>query len=81
MKFEEALEKLENIIREMEEGELPLRESLDKYEEGAKLVDFCRKKLEAAEKKIEILRRTPEGEVRQEPFENQLSSDEEESRE
>ena len=68
MKFEEALDKLERIIRELEDGELPLEEGLKKYEEGVKLASFCQEKLEGAEKKISILRSAPGGPAREVPF-------------
>ncbi len=55
MKFEEAMEKLEGIIHQLEEGNLPLEESLEKFEEGMKLINFCEKKLEEVEKRVNIL--------------------------
>lgn len=60
-KFEKALEKLEEIVRKMEEGELTLEESLKAFEEGIKLSRFCIKKLEGAERKVEILLADEEG--------------------
>jgi exodeoxyribonuclease VII small subunit len=53
--FEDALEKLENITRELEEGELSLEESLKHFDEGVKLAEFCNSKLNEAQKKVEIL--------------------------
>mgnify|MGYP001072124805 CR=1 FL=1 len=55
MKFEEAIEKLQKITEELEQGELPLEETLQKFEEGTKLIDFCEKKLNETEKKIKVL--------------------------
>ncbi len=55
MKFEEAMEKLEGIIHQLEEGNLPLEESLKKFEEGMKLIHFCEEKLEEVEKRVNIL--------------------------
>ena len=55
MKFEEAMEKLQKITQELEQENLPLEESLQKFEEGMKLASFCEKKLEEVEKKIQIL--------------------------
>ncbi|MEA1964066.1 MAG: exodeoxyribonuclease VII small subunit [Candidatus Aerophobetes bacterium] len=55
MKFEEAIEKLQKITQELEEGELPLEEALDRFEEGMKLIGFCEKRLEEVEKRIQIL--------------------------
>ena len=69
IKFEEALKKLEDIVAELESGDLSLDASLGKYEEGVKLVRLCQKKLEVAKKKIEILVKTKEGKIKIEPFE------------
>jgi len=55
IKFEDALKKLEKIVVDLESGELALDESMKKYEEGISLARICSKKLEAAQKKIEIL--------------------------
>lgn len=67
-KFEEALKKLEEIVSQMESGELSLENSLKKYEEGIKLSRFCSKKLKEAQKKIEILLRDSEGNLTPRPF-------------
>lgn len=67
--FEKALERLEKIVDELEGGDLPLDEALKRYEEGIKLVQVCSKKLEAAQKKIELLTRTPGGKFQLKPFE------------
>ena len=54
-KFEEALAALENIVEEMESGQLSLEESMKKFEAGMKLAQLCSKKLGQTEKKVEIL--------------------------
>ncbi len=59
-KFEAALESLEEIVGAMENGELPLDQLIERYEEGMKLVKLCQEKLAEAEQKIEILTRPPE---------------------
>lgn len=61
MKFDQALKRLEKLVEEMENRELPLEESLEKYEEGVGLARRCLEQLNRAEKKIEILRK-PAGE-------------------
>ena len=66
--FEQAIERLERIVADMEAAELPLEDVLKKYEEGTRLVRFCNLKLEEAEKKIEILTRKANGAVVTEPF-------------
>lgn len=55
LKFEQALERLEKMIEKLEEGDLPLEESLKIFEEGMELTRFCEEKLTEAEGKIEIL--------------------------
>jgi exodeoxyribonuclease VII small subunit len=68
IKFEEALKKLEEIVNQLESGDVSLDASLAKYEEGVKLVKLCQKKLENAKKKIEILVKTKDGKVKAEPW-------------
>lgn len=70
IKFEEALKNLEQIVEALEGGDVPLEESLAKYEEGVKLVKLCQKKLEQAKKKIEILVKTKDGKYKTEPFDD-----------
>jgi len=53
--FEEALEKLEKITRDLEEGDISLEDSLKYFDEGVKLADYCNSKLNDAQKKVEIL--------------------------
>ena len=55
IKFEEALEKLEKITEELENGNLGLDETIKKFEEGVRLFKLCKKKLQEAELKIEKL--------------------------
>ena len=57
--FEKALEELEAIVAKMEEGRLPLEESLAAYQRGAELLRHCEGKLSAAQARISLL----EGEV------------------
>ncbi len=61
--FESALGRLEEIVAQMESAELPLDKIIDKYEEGMKLLVFCEGKLEASEKKIELLTRDKTGKL------------------
>jgi exodeoxyribonuclease VII small subunit len=53
--FENSLKELEQIVRQLESGEMDLDESLEKFEQGIKLYKNCRLTLENAEKKIKIL--------------------------
>ena len=65
--FEESLEKLEQITREMDNGDLSLEASLKKFDEGIRLADFCTKKLDEAQKRIDILI-NKDGVLSAEPF-------------
>ena len=65
--FEEGLAELETIVEQLEHGELPLERSLELFEKGVKLSDTCRKQLQEAESKVEILLKK-EGRVEAEPF-------------
>jgi exodeoxyribonuclease VII small subunit len=67
-KFEECLERLERIVQELEKGEVPLDKSLTLFEEGMQLSASCRKQLEDAEGKIEILLKQ-NGKLQTVPFE------------
>jgi len=67
--FEQAIQRLEKIVADMEGTELPLEDVIRKYEEGTRLVRFCSQKLEEAEKKIEVLTKKSDGSVALEPFE------------
>ena len=67
-KFEECLQRLEKIVEELEKGEVPLEKSLTLFEEGMQLSGACRKELEEAEGKVEILLKQT-GKLQAEPFE------------
>ncbi len=53
--FEQALAKLEKIVRDLESGEIPLEESIKLFEEGVKLSGVCSSLLKEAKQKVEIL--------------------------
>ncbi|MDJ0932363.1 exodeoxyribonuclease VII small subunit [Breoghania sp.] len=61
MSFEEALRELETIVQKLERGDVPLQESIAQYERGDKLRSHCDKLLQAAEAKVEKLRRGNDG--------------------
>jgi exodeoxyribonuclease VII small subunit len=67
-KFEEAMERLEQIVESLEGGDLTLEESLKIFEEGMKLIRFCSKKLEEAEQKVTLLIKESGGTLTQQPF-------------
>ncbi len=66
--FESAMKRLEEIVKILERGELPLASLLEIYEEGVKLQNFCQEKLDEAERKVEILVRKSEGALERKPF-------------
>ena len=70
LKFEEALKKLEQIVTDLERGQLSLDESLKKYEEGKKLSSICAKRLEEAEHKVEIIEKSEDGSREKVPFDS-----------
>jgi len=65
--FEIGLQQLEQIVKEMESGELPLERALQLFEKGMQLSETCRKQLEEAETRIEILIRKGD-KIQPEPF-------------
>lgn len=75
--FEKALEKLEKIVSQLEEGNITLEDALARYEEGIKLSRLCQEKLSQAEKKIELLSKNAKGELARKPFEPEEESGEE----
>ncbi len=69
VKFEESLKALEKIVEELEKGSLSLDVSLKKYEEGVKLAQQLSKRLEQAQKRVEVLMRGADGKLESKPFE------------
>ncbi len=67
-KFEESLQRLEKVVAELEKGDISLEKSLGLFEEGMRLSHACRKELEEAEGKVEILLKQ-NGKLQAEPFE------------
>jgi exodeoxyribonuclease VII small subunit len=70
-KFETALARLDEIVQELEKGELPLEQSLKLFEEGVKLARICSTRLEEAERKVEILLKDKAGNMTVQPFEEE----------
>lgn len=66
-KFEECLQRLEKIVDELERGDIPLEKALTLFEEGMQLSNSCRKELDEAEGKVEILLKQ-NGRLQPEPF-------------
>jgi exodeoxyribonuclease VII small subunit len=69
-KFEEALERLQNLVRELESGDCPLEDSIKKFEEGMALARKCQDRLNQAEQKIEVLLQADKSGVSSTPFED-----------
>ncbi len=67
-KFETALKKLEDLVRKLEDGSLPLDSSIKAFEEGVKYATFCNKKLSDAEQKVKLLIKQRNGSLKQVPF-------------
>ncbi len=78
-KFEEAMERLEEIVQGLEDGELPLEDAIKAFEEGMKLAGFCSDKLEEAEKKVTLLVKKSGGKHAQIPFELEDEEDADEN--
>jgi len=70
-KFEAALVRLEEIVQELEKGDISLERSLKLFEEGIKLSRICNKQLDEAERKVEILVKDKNGNIGAEPFEEE----------
>ena len=66
--FEAGMERLEQIVKQLEQGDLPLERSLELFEEGMKISENCRHQLEEAENKVELLVKKSDGKVVAEPF-------------
>lgn len=66
--FEDSLKKLETIVERLEQGDLPLEDSLKLFEEGVGLSAECRKELESAEGKVQMLIKQRDGSLKVEPF-------------
>jgi len=73
--FESSLEELERIVRELEQGELPLERSLELFERGVTLSRECQDRLNQAERRIDILMRDSKGQSTARPFEAEDESD------
>jgi exodeoxyribonuclease VII small subunit len=73
--FEEALKRLEQIVGRLEAGELALEEAIELFEEGMRISRFCGRKLDEAERRIEVLVKNAKGELAEEPFDTATDDD------
>jgi len=67
--FEKNLERLDSIVQQLEDAELPLEKAIQLYEEGMKLSEVCQQQLDEAQGRVEILMKKSSGKVAAEPFE------------
>jgi exodeoxyribonuclease VII small subunit len=72
LKFEQALARLEDITRKLEDGQAGLDESLKLFSEGIELSEFCNLKLEETRKKIEILVKSKDGKLTTKQFSTEV---------
>jgi exodeoxyribonuclease VII small subunit len=73
--FEQSLKQLEQIVQELESGDLPLEKAIKKFEEGVQLSKFCSQKLDETEKRITFLMRNSEGRLSEMPFPHEREND------
>jgi exodeoxyribonuclease VII small subunit len=66
--FEQSLKQLEQIVQELESGDLPLEKALKKFEEGIQLSKLCSRTLDETEQKISILLKGQDGGIIEKPF-------------
>ena len=69
LSYEQAISRLDEIVRNMERGDAPLEEALKLFEEGAALIALCNKMLDEAEQKVVKLKKGPDGYPIELPFE------------
>ena len=69
LSFEEAMNSLEEIVTELEKGELSLEQSVEKFKKGMELSNHCNDMLDSAEKDIKVLLKDQNGDIEEAPFE------------
>ncbi len=73
--FESALKSLEEIVSQLEGGDLTLDRALELFEQGVKLSRFCSDRLEEAERKVEVLTRAADGTMKEAPFTQEVEGE------
>ena len=66
--FEQSMKQLEQIVQELESGDLPLEKAIKKFEEGIQLSKLCAQKLDETEKKVSMLVEDDHGNITEAPF-------------
>ena len=74
--FESALKSLEDIVAQLEAGDLTLDRALELFEEGIRVSRFCSSRLDEAERKVEILIKTADGTIKEVPFTEDVEANE-----
>jgi exodeoxyribonuclease VII small subunit len=73
--FEMAMKQLEQIVHDLETGDLPLEKAIKKFEEGIQISKYCSEKLDESEKRITLLMRDSEGKnITEVPLEDEIES-------
>jgi exodeoxyribonuclease VII small subunit len=72
--FESALKSLEEIVVQLEAGDMPLDRALELFEEGINISRFCNSKLEEVERKVEVLTKTADGDLKEMPFSEDIET-------
>lgn len=75
IRFEEAIKRLEEIVKRLEAGDIPLDDSIKTFEEGVRLYQVCLKRLDEAEKKVDILLKDKNGNKLIKPFKLEEAED------
>ena len=71
LSFEQSMARLDEIVRHLEKGDMPLNDSLALFEEGTALIRTCEKQLDEAEQKVVKLRKGPDRQPEELPFEDE----------
>ncbi len=71
LSFEQSMARLDEIVRHLEKGDMPLNDSLALFEEGTALIRSCEKQLDEAEQKVVKLRKGPDRQPEELPFEDE----------
>ena len=66
--FEQSITRLDEIVRQLEQGNVPLEDALKLFQEGTALVDTCGKLLDKAEQKVTVMQENMQGELVEQPF-------------
>ena len=77
--FEQAIKQLEQIVQDLESGDMPLEKAVKTFEEGIQLSKFCSQKLDETEKRITILMQNSDGQLSETPFSSAVGDSDDEA--